>query len=126
MTLFQAGMFDSHSGVKLSWKIECDALTDDDLATLACVAAKQLEPFCLVIGIKRGGARLACALDRYVRRDATKVLIVDDVLTTGSSMEKAREEIGDDRSIGLVIFARGVCPDWIKPIFQVVSKELGE
>lgn len=50
-------------------------------------------------------------------------LIVDDVLTTGGSMEIARHNYlvanpGSD-VLGAVVFARGPCPDWITPLFRV-------
>ena len=45
------------------------------------------------------------------------MLIVDDVFTTGASME-ALHTPGD---IGAVVFARGLCPSWITPLFQMWS-----
>ena len=35
MSIFKKGVFTSHSGVDLLWKIDCDDLTDQDLDTLA-------------------------------------------------------------------------------------------
>jgi len=35
MNLFQFGDFSLHSGSKSKWKIECDALTDEDVEALA-------------------------------------------------------------------------------------------
>ncbi len=114
--LFQNKDFVSHSGVSLSWKIDADALTDTDLAVLAKQVAEKLQ-FSKVIGIPRGGLRFADALRPY--ETYGPVLLVDDVLTTGGSMEQAKTGFYDP--IGVVIFARGACPDWIKPIFRVGS-----
>jgi hypoxanthine phosphoribosyltransferase len=77
--------------------------------------------FGLVIGIPRGGIRLATALIKYTTLDARSVLIVDDVLTTGASMEQTRGRFeGSAEQIrGVVIFARAKCPDWITTIFQL-------
>jgi hypothetical protein len=47
-------------------------------------------------------------------------LIVDDVLTTGASMEAARAKLWPGSlPLGVVIFARGPCPDWVWPIFRL-------
>lgn len=118
MGLFKNEPFLSHAGNPLLWKIECDALDDEDIETLASIIARHFK-FSEVIGIPRGGIRLANALLKY-RSGASGILIVDDVFTTGKSMEEARRNHGkDDKDIiGIVIFARGEvsCPPWIKPI----------
>lgn len=110
MSLFQLGKFRSHSGVELDWKIECDALTDDDWAALAAIVARRLT-FRRVVGIPRGGLKFAAALERHVSVDGMFVVIVDDVLTTGQSLEKMyerlRAEDADQPLLGLVVFARG-------------------
>ena len=46
------------------------------------------------------------------------MLIVDDVLTTGASMEHERARCSG-RTIGVVLFARGPCPEWIHPVFRM-------
>lgn len=71
-----------------------------------------------VIGVPRGGLRLAAALLPYERL-GYPLLIVDDVLTTGISMQEMRDRFPLEEAIGVVIFARGQCPDWIRPIFTV-------
>jgi hypothetical protein len=63
--------------------------------------------------------RFAKALEKYIDPDGDIRLIVDDVLTTGTSMEEARKQLGWDDATGIVIFARGRCPDWILPIFDM-------
>ena len=119
MSLFKLGDFKSHSGNILSWKIECDALTEDDWQCLAVIIAKVVGPFGSVEGVPQGGLPLATALQRHVTHG--ELLIVDDVLTTGISMEDQRY---GRTAKGAVIFARGPCPVWVKPIFKMVDLAL--
>ena len=117
-TLFRSGDFTLHSGAKSNLFIDCDALTDEDWSTLAKVIYESVGRFREVIGIPRGGLKLAEALKPYCFPNPEyPVLIVDDVLTTGNSMEEKRAEIKDD-CIGAVVFARAKCPSWIKTIFN--------
>ena len=126
MSLFQSGNFTLHSGQQSDFKIDCDTLTDEDWETLAAIIAKRRE-FREVIGVPQGGIPLARALEKYAQpsmigRYGLPILIVDDVLTTGASMEEVRLKRRDtqvDRFIGVVVFARGSCPNWITPIFQM-------
>lgn len=123
MNLFVDGEFVAHSGETLSFKIDADALTDTDLATLAAEIARRVIPFSRVHGIPRGGLRLAAKLRWYcVWADLAPPLIVDDVLTTARSMEEAKALVGSN-SIGAVIFARGPCPDWIMPLFVLTADQ---
>ena len=110
--LFVDGEIISHSGLSLPYKIECDALSDSEIATLAAEIARHFV-FREVVGVPRGGLRLAAALQRYCS-DMGDLLIVDDVLTTGASMEELRP---GHIAQGVVIFARGPCPSWITPLF---------
>ena len=123
--LFIDGEFTAHSGDALPFKIDCDALTDGDIATLAAEIARRVQ-FASVMGIPRGGLRLAAALERYrdLSQSTKRVLIVDDVLTTGRSMAEAREGLGSNIK-GAVIFARGPCSDWITPLFTMGSLPSG-
>ena len=118
--LFVDGEFTSHSGLRLPFKIDCDVLTDGDIDTLASAISRRLVRFSAVYGIPRGGVRLADALARLggTGSQLDPLLIVDDVLTTGASMREARDRFGPN-TIGIVIFARGPCPDWVVPIFTV-------
>lgn len=118
MNLFRSGEFVLNSGQVASWKIDCDALSDADLDTLAAVAAQILPPFGSVEGVPTGGLRFAKAMRRY-ECHAGPLLIVDDVLTTGGSMERHRA--GRD-AIGVTIFARGVCPAWVRPLFRLTTE----
>ena len=118
--LFVNEPFTSHSGLELSWKIECDALSDDSLRTLAFLAKDHLQPYQQVYGIPRGGTRLAEYMSEYCQ-DYGGVLIVDDVLTTGRSMTSAKKGFTGGQGVqGLVIFDRSAfaCPDWIKALFS--------
>jgi hypothetical protein len=68
--------------------------------------------------------RLAKALEPFASLKGPR-LIVDDVLTTGGSMERARDKhrgqgpAGRPGIIGAVVFARGQCPHWIRCLFQM-------
>lgn len=117
MTLFRLGRFTLHSGSESKFKIECDALTEGDLEALAWLIAKKMPPFLRVEGVPRGGLGLASKLERYADAKAKLTLIVDDVCTTGASMEKQRK--GRSDVIGAVIFTRGECPTWVLPLFRM-------
>lgn len=121
--LFQRQDFTSHAGWKLSWKIECDALTDEDIETFAHIISKTFQ-FGRVVGIPRGGNRLAAALDKYVTGyqpgERFITLLVDDVYTSGASMREARSELSNDEDgVGVVLFARRPPAEpWVHAIFQ--------
>ena len=118
--LFQDGNFTSAAGLNLPFKIECDALTENDIQTLAKLIASRVK-FSVVFGVPTGGSRLASALFQYSSwNNNDPVLIVDDVLTTGKSIEEFRHNITSvQHVIGIVIFARGECPDWVTPVFEM-------
>lgn len=123
MGLFQLGDFTLNSGAKSSWKLECDALTDDDIAALAAMIRQMVRPFRSVEGVPRGGLRLAEALKPH-RSPQGVFLIVDDVLTTGGSMDrflhaKIDQGVSWPDIFGAVIFARGQCPPWILAVCQL-------
>jgi len=116
--MFESGNFRLHSGDQSLWKINCDCLSTDDWATLAALAGDRLR-FSAVVGIPQGGLAFAEGCRKYADlSQPLPVLIVDDVLTTGASMEefKARTK---GPVIGCVVFARGPCPDWVTPIFHL-------
>jgi hypothetical protein len=101
MNLFQYGDFVSHAGKELKWKIECDALTDNDWDCLAQIVADRTK-FGSVYGIPRGGVKFANALEKYISPGYNLRLVVDDVYTTGKSMNEVMQP-GD---LGFVVFAR--------------------
>jgi len=119
--LFQYKKFTMHSGGTSNFKIECDAITDQDYKTLAKLIAQKYN-FKEVHGIPRGGVPFENALKEYVTNDNNNLLIVDDVLTTGGSMEEAKSKFADhgyDNVFGVVVFARGQSKNWIKSMFQL-------
>ena len=118
-TLFENGEFKSHSGLTLSFKINCDALSDKDIEILADIIRKKFK-FSKVFGVPRGGVRLANALKKYLSEEGP-VLVVDDVLTTGKSMEEAKTKFPREDVLGVVIFARSLCPVWVRPMFTQAS-----
>lgn len=113
--IFIKGKFLSHSGFPLPWKIDVDSLGDMDFKCLAWLGSRIIGPFSEVEGIPRGGLRFAQVLQAYKGKEGPK-LIVDDVLTTGKSMENARMGMP---AKGLVIFNRGIKPPWVESIFQL-------
>ena len=113
-SLFRSGVFHLHGGQTSRWKIDCDALTDADLETLALMLSERVSPFGRVEGVLSGGLCLAAAMRKFVT--SGPLLIVDDVLTTGTSMEAQRN---GREAIGAVLFARGACPAWVRPLFQL-------
>lgn len=112
--MFRLGSFRLHSAGVSPWKIDCDALTDGDVAALAVMLAEVLPPFGSVEGVPTGGLRLAAAMERFVTEGP--LLVVDDVLTTGASMEEQRR--GRD-AVGAVVFARGPCPAWVTSLWAM-------
>ena len=115
-SLVQFGWFRSHSGLQLPWKLDADALSSDSLNGITQIIRWKFA-FGAVIGVPRGGLRLARMLEQY-REDGYPTLIVDDVLTTGKSIQEWRDPVPGP-AIGVVIFARGPCPNWVWPIFNV-------
>lgn len=122
--LFRNGTFKLHSGETSNFKIECDALSTDDLVAIVRLIAGKYD-FRNVFGIETGGELLGAMLRKHNNRNSDTYLIVDDVLTTGNSMEHAKKLLFKRimpsimKIQGIVIFARGKCPDWIIPIFQM-------
>lgn len=117
--MFVDNTFISHSGLELKWKIECDHLTDEDLETLAKLIADKFKFRC-VVSIPSGGDRFSLKLIKYTTLNLSDpILIVDDVLTTGKSMNKYKSFYRNENVIGVVIFARRKCPRWVFPIFTL-------
>jgi len=118
--LFQRGDFIANSGKSLSFKVECDALGQKSIETLAWQIGTQFR-FRRVVGVPSGGDGLAQALQKYCKQSGP-TLIVDDVLTTGRSMERMRAKLlseGHEEVIGTVIFARGPLPGWIHALWHL-------
>jgi len=113
--LFNTGEFKLHSGEKSNYKIDCDALSEEDINNLAFMIAEKTY-FGKVYAIPQGGLRLAYALSFYENRSGP-ILIADDVLTTGGSMEKAKKLFPGKEVKGVVIFARCTPPNWVRAVF---------
>jgi hypothetical protein len=77
MNLFQKKTFKAHSGGIKHFKIECDALTNGDIETLAYIISRKVS-FYDVFGIPTGGIIIANALEKYKDRRAHRYLIVDE------------------------------------------------
>jgi len=130
--LFQLGKFTLASGRSSFWKIDCDSLTADEIACLARLVLDRVPPFGRVVGVPRGGVRLAAALEAHCRDHCARVLLVDDVYMTGESMRNEREHIcrnyrvRNEQVVGFVLFAREVVTDdWITPLFQITPATYG-
>ena len=122
--LFQSLNFKSHSGLNLSWKIVMDALTDPEWFTIKKMIMEITPPFREAVGIPRGGVKLGDLLNEHATgKEEDPICIVDDVLTTGESMEHFLSQYQRNRrsftAIGWVVFARTRCPDWVTPLFQM-------
>ena len=87
-SLIQMGDFTSHAGLPLKWKLECDAITDEEWRCLAkMVMDYQDRPFYKAVGIPRGGLKFAEAMNEYASgNDVDQIMICDDVFTTGTSI----------------------------------------
>lgn len=126
MTIFKTGDFISHSGLALRWKIDCEGLTAQDWDWLAQVIAQRFN-FGGVTGVPRGGLELEARLKPHAMPGIKNYLIVDDVYTTGASLQKAREQLVGQQTtprfyFGIVAFARfpiaPVDKQWVRAVFQ--------
>jgi orotate phosphoribosyltransferase len=124
--LFNTGEYTLHSGGKSDFIIDCQALTAEDWLALARMAQGViLFPYREVIGIPQGGLPFADALRLHASTEpgVKTVLIADDVLTTGTSMEEERALLMKERGLaphdvlGVVFCARGPWPEWVTPLF---------
>ena len=120
--LFVEQDFTGHSGDQLHWKIEMDALADAEWKCIArMINEYQQVSFQAAIGIPRGGLKLSGYLNEYATQNSKDpYLLVDDVLTTGGSMEQYRDEhLKEKDVIGWVVFSRTNPAGWINSLFQM-------
>lgn len=120
-SLFQKKVFVSAAGIPMSWKIEADALTDEDWATIADICAPNMDPFFHVVPVPTGGIKLAKAFEKYVTPFSTTILVVDDVWTTGKSMVDVIVKTSPVSAAfkGFVAFARcQLLPTWVDCFMQ--------
>lgn len=108
--LFQLGNYVLASGLPSCWKLECDALGDDDWECLAYLGSRKVPQFGSVVGVPRGGLEFARAMEKY--KTVGPRLVVDDVFTTGGTLMKFVRP--DD--LVLVAFARSAPPAWVRVI----------
>jgi orotate phosphoribosyltransferase len=118
--LFQTGDFLLASGARSAWNIDCDALVPEDWAGLARIASEVLPPFGVVEGVPRGGLPFAEALRRHAAPGCPVLLIAEDVVTTGGSLERCR---AGREALGVAVFCRGRCPGWVVPLFRMSHRE---
>lgn len=123
-----------HSGLKSNFKLIADQFIEDNLEELVYLIKEVVGPFRSVEGIPAGGTRLAEALIPHTVSSGMGVpfrnlhLIIDDVMTTGGSMERARQQhrgqgpAGRPGIIGVVVFTRISPPPWIRAIFTLPSE----
>lgn len=141
MNLFQLGDFTLASGEKSNFKIECDVFSADDWEALAAMAVELLPPFGEVYGVPRGGIPFADALRPYGRACSVSFahqphdqclgkplpfLIAEDVVTSGKSIQRYLETLpwwSSSKVLGVCVFARGECPGWVTPLFQMPIKK---
>jgi|TARA_B100001093_G_scaffold462228_1_gene477290 hypothetical protein len=128
--LFQQSNFKSHAGLDLTWKIECDAISDAEWECFARMISEiETRQFSKVVGIPRGGVKLQNALSNYVSGDANDpILIVDDVWTTGTSfrefteIQTIKDDIEQKDWFGWCIFARTMTDSKVSALFQMPEK----
>ena len=134
MDLFQKVDFISHAGIPMSWKIECDAISNDEWSALAkMIMEYQDRPFSEAVGIPRGGLKLAEALNEYASGNSDDFpLICDDVFTTGPSMRDFIDEKYPNFTQGMghrwVVFARkpsNVYPYFTRALFTMPQPTQG-
>jgi orotate phosphoribosyltransferase len=116
VNLFQLGQVILSSGEVSDFKIDCDVLTEEDWACVAHLLAQRLPAFGTVEGIPRGGLPLARHLELLADPRSDRLLLADDVWTTGGSMERVR---AGRKAIGTVLFARKPVADWVTPLFTM-------
>ena len=102
-----------------------DVLSDEDWSTICKMILEVSSPFHSAIGIPRGGVKLGELLNEHATgKEEDPICIVDDVLTTGKSMEHFLSLRGIEGkrvmpAIGWVVFARNKPPHWCKALFQM-------
>jgi orotate phosphoribosyltransferase len=110
-----------HSGRRSTFKIECDDLTDDEVAAACALLVKTLPPFGSVSSVPTGGLRMEEAMLPFATSGPP--LIIDDVWTTGGSVVRHREAVyGDRETIVAVLFARGAVPLGVTALFTMHEK----
>lgn len=134
--VFQLGAFTFSSGIRSPFKFECDDLSDDEMHAIARVGSHQVCDFGRLVPVPKGKSaspidnakRLAGAMQRYARPDCGVTLIVDDVWTTGGSMEACCADVmhqsAGASTVGFVIYAYQQPASWVTS-FLTLSPTVG-
>lgn len=137
--LFKFGRFTAASGRELDFKVECNAFTSADWREIAAIAAPRIPPFREVYGVPTGGVVLADSLRPYCNLNSRRILVVDDVWTSGGSMQAYmggapwRKELSYEKRESLEIrafalFVRGntIVPPWVDFFWRLgLSEQAG-
>ena len=127
--LFRKVDFISHAGIPISYKIECDGISEAEWSAIAkMIMDYQIEPFSKVVGIPRGGLPLQFAMEEYVTPGDHAWLVVDDVYTTGTSFREFCTTKETMFAHKWVAFARKPVPknDGVQALFTMPEKPNGE
>jgi len=122
MDLFQQYNYTGHAGDSLTWKIECDALSDDEWKILAnTLLTYEKRPFRVAVGIPRGAVKLGNALNVFATGESHHpVLVVDDVYTTGTSFREFKDKhYPNEHIMQWVIFARKPTTNNVNALFTM-------
>lgn len=115
--------FTMHSGGSSQFKLEADALTQEATVAAALWLLPTLGDFGSVEFVPSKSNLvpqwMAETLSPYTKKSAKPVLICDDVLTTGASMEAKR---AGRLGVGAVVFARGPAPHWIHALLHLDAR----
>ena len=123
--LFESGEFTSHAGLKLNWKLECDAIKPEEWHVLAKIIKEyEHQPWQKAVGIPTGGWALGNALDKYSTGNPNDpILIADDVYTTGTSFKEfVQASYSDVATIQWCVFARQPTIGKVKALFTMPDK----
>lgn len=112
--------FTLHSGGQSQFKLEADALSREDCEAAAFWLLPTLGTFGSIEFVPSSSNLvpqwLAESLLPHAVEGSRVVLICDDVLTTGRSMDEKR---AGRLGVGAVIFARGPTPHWIRALLHL-------